>query len=217
VKRRRAKRWREFGRGSDSPSFRLTSPPVGTMYHVTLATGMAGWRPARRRRGRRGRPLRSAPATSPPGGAQTAHSQLGRARPARSISRQGTAHLRWGLVQAAQTRRQADGPLKATYERIKRRRGRQGGQGRRRPRDPSPSTAYSASKAAVHRFSEILAAQLAPHGIPVYRISHGLVRTEITAGSFGDDAPKGGPTPQRRGCVLRSRPRRTRPARSLLR
>jgi hypothetical protein len=32
-------------------------------------------------------------------------------------------HLRWGLIQAAQTAVQADGPLKITYERIKRRRG----------------------------------------------------------------------------------------------
>jgi 3-oxoacyl-[acyl-carrier protein] reductase len=53
----------------------------------------------------------------------------------------------------------------------------------------STSTAYSASKAAVHRFSETLAAQLEPHGIPVFSISPGLVRTEMTSGTFGDDAP----------------------------
>jgi hypothetical protein len=40
-----------------------------------------------------------------------------------SISHQGSPHLRWGLVQAAQTAVQADGPLKAFYERIKQRRG----------------------------------------------------------------------------------------------
>jgi transposase len=40
-----------------------------------------------------------------------------------SITHQGSAHLRWGLIQAAQTAVQADGPLKATYERIKHRRG----------------------------------------------------------------------------------------------
>ena len=40
-----------------------------------------------------------------------------------SISHQGSAHLRWGLVQAAQTAVQAEGPLKTTYERITRRRG----------------------------------------------------------------------------------------------
>lgn len=50
------------------------------------------------------------------------------------------------------------------------------------------STAYSASKAAVHRFSETLARQLEPHGIPVFSISPGLVRTRMTDG-FGDDAP----------------------------
>ena len=50
------------------------------------------------------------------------------------------------------------------------------------------STAYGASKAAVHRFSELLAAQLAPQGVQVFSISPGLVRTEMTSG-FGDDAP----------------------------
>jgi 3-oxoacyl-[acyl-carrier protein] reductase len=50
------------------------------------------------------------------------------------------------------------------------------------------STAYSASKAAVHRFSEILADQLRQHGIPVFSISPGLVRTEMTKAA-PDDAP----------------------------
>ena len=52
----------------------------------------------------------------------------------------------------------------------------------------SDTTAYSASKAAVHRLNETLAAQLAPHGIPVFSISPGLVRTEMTS-RFADDAP----------------------------
>ena len=52
----------------------------------------------------------------------------------------------------------------------------------------STSTAYSASKAAVHRFSETLAGQLEPHGIPVFSISPGLVRTAMTD-DFPDDAP----------------------------
>jgi transposase len=39
------------------------------------------------------------------------------------ITHQGFPHLRWGLIQAAQTAVQTDGPLKATYERIKHRRG----------------------------------------------------------------------------------------------
>jgi 3-oxoacyl-[acyl-carrier protein] reductase len=50
------------------------------------------------------------------------------------------------------------------------------------------TTAYSASKAAVHRFSEILADQLRPHGIPVFSISPGMVRTEMTKNA-PEDAP----------------------------
>ncbi len=53
----------------------------------------------------------------------------------------------------------------------------------------SSSTAYAASKAAVHRFSETLANQLREHGIPVFSISPGLVRTAMTDGEFPDDAP----------------------------
>ena len=53
----------------------------------------------------------------------------------------------------------------------------------------STSTAYSASKAALWRFGETLARQLEPHGIPVFTISPGLVRTEMTEGQWGDDAP----------------------------
>jgi 3-oxoacyl-[acyl-carrier protein] reductase len=52
----------------------------------------------------------------------------------------------------------------------------------------SKGTAYSASKAAVHRFSETLANQLEPHGIPVFSISPGLVRTRMTDDSR-DDLP----------------------------
>src|SRR5206468_12609165 len=50
------------------------------------------------------------------------------------------------------------------------------------------STAYGPSKAAVHRFSELLAGQLAPRGIYVFPISPGLVQTEMT-GNMSDDAP----------------------------
>jgi NAD(P)-dependent dehydrogenase (short-subunit alcohol dehydrogenase family) len=50
------------------------------------------------------------------------------------------------------------------------------------------ATAYGASKAAVHRFSELLAGRLAPQNVFVFSISPGLVRTEMTSG-FGDDAP----------------------------
>jgi 3-oxoacyl-[acyl-carrier protein] reductase len=51
----------------------------------------------------------------------------------------------------------------------------------------SSTTAYSASKAAVHRFSETLANQLRGR-IPVFSISPGLVKTRMTE-PFGDDAP----------------------------
>ena len=53
----------------------------------------------------------------------------------------------------------------------------------------SSSTAYAASKAAVHRFSETLANQLSDYGIPVFPISPGLVRTAMTEGEFAEDAP----------------------------
>jgi 3-oxoacyl-[acyl-carrier protein] reductase len=56
------------------------------------------------------------------------------------------------------------------------------------PRDGPNATAYPASKAAVHRFSEVLAASLAPQNVFVFSISPGLVKTAMTAG-FGDDAP----------------------------
>jgi len=51
------------------------------------------------------------------------------------------------------------------------------------------STAYGASKAAVSRFGETLSVQLEPHGIPVFTISPGLVRTQMTGDRFSDDAP----------------------------
>ncbi len=49
-------------------------------------------------------------------------------------------------------------------------------------------TAYGPSKAALHRFGEVLAGQLQPHGIAVFTISPGLVRTALTE-RLGDDAP----------------------------
>jgi 3-oxoacyl-[acyl-carrier protein] reductase len=51
------------------------------------------------------------------------------------------------------------------------------------------SSAYGSSKAALYRFGDTLAEQLKPHGIPVFTISPGLVRTEMTEDRFGDDAP----------------------------
>ena len=53
----------------------------------------------------------------------------------------------------------------------------------------SRSSAYAASKAAVGRFGETLAGQLADHGIPVFVISPGLVKTEMTEETFPADAP----------------------------
>jgi 3-oxoacyl-[acyl-carrier protein] reductase len=50
------------------------------------------------------------------------------------------------------------------------------------------ATSYGASKAAVHRFSELLATQLAPMNVFVFSISPGLVKTEMTK-RFPDDAP----------------------------
>ena len=50
------------------------------------------------------------------------------------------------------------------------------------------STSYGPSKAALGRFGEALALTVAPHGITVFTISPGLVRTAMTE-TFGDDAP----------------------------
>jgi len=49
-------------------------------------------------------------------------------------------------------------------------------------------TAYGPSKAALYRFGELLAGQVAEHGIAVFTISPGLVRTAMTE-PFGDEAP----------------------------
>jgi NAD(P)-dependent dehydrogenase (short-subunit alcohol dehydrogenase family) len=49
-------------------------------------------------------------------------------------------------------------------------------------------TSYASSKAALCRFGETLAVQLRDR-IPVFFFSPGLVRTDMTDDSFGDDAP----------------------------
>jgi 3-oxoacyl-[acyl-carrier protein] reductase len=56
------------------------------------------------------------------------------------------------------------------------------------PRSGRSATAYGASKAAVHRFSELLATSLRGENVFVFSISPGLVRTEMTA-DFPADAP----------------------------
>jgi 3-oxoacyl-[acyl-carrier protein] reductase len=50
-------------------------------------------------------------------------------------------------------------------------------------------TAYGASKAALSRFTEAVDAQSREHGVRAFHISPGMVRTEMTAPVFGDDAP----------------------------
>jgi 3-oxoacyl-[acyl-carrier protein] reductase len=47
---------------------------------------------------------------------------------------------------------------------------------------------YGPSKAAVGRFAEYLAAEMAPHGVSVFLISPGLVQTDLTSWA-GPDAP----------------------------
>ena len=51
------------------------------------------------------------------------------------------------------------------------------------------SPAYGASKAAVSRYSELLAAEVGPAGVRVFHISPGMVRTDMTRGLVPDDAP----------------------------
>jgi NAD(P)-dependent dehydrogenase (short-subunit alcohol dehydrogenase family) len=50
-------------------------------------------------------------------------------------------------------------------------------------------TAYGASKAALSRFTEALDAQTRDHGVRAFHISPGLVRSDMTAPVFADDAP----------------------------
>ncbi len=50
------------------------------------------------------------------------------------------------------------------------------------------TTAYGGSKAALYRMAEGLSLQLEPHGIAVFTISPGLVKTDMTE-PFGDDMP----------------------------
>jgi NAD(P)-dependent dehydrogenase (short-subunit alcohol dehydrogenase family) len=56
------------------------------------------------------------------------------------------------------------------------------------PASGEASTAYGASKAAVHRFTELLAAQLSPRNVHVFSVAPGLIRTAMTE-HMGDRAP----------------------------
>ncbi|MDH5332683.1 MAG: SDR family oxidoreductase [Thermoleophilia bacterium] len=51
------------------------------------------------------------------------------------------------------------------------------------------STSYGPSKAALGRFTELLAAQTWTLGIRVFLVAPGLVQTAMTTGMVGDDAP----------------------------
>jgi len=54
---------------------------------------------------------------------------------------------------------------------------------------PALGTAYGASKAALGRFTETLAAELAPRGVFPFLISPGLVKTDMAGPVFPDDSP----------------------------
>jgi 3-oxoacyl-[acyl-carrier protein] reductase len=54
---------------------------------------------------------------------------------------------------------------------------------------PGLGSSYGASKAALGRFTETLEAQLQGTGVHAFFISPGLVRSDMTAPVFGDDAP----------------------------
>jgi 3-oxoacyl-[acyl-carrier protein] reductase len=51
------------------------------------------------------------------------------------------------------------------------------------------NTAYGASKAALARYSELLANTVRDRGVLVFLMSPGLVRTDMTEGAFAEDAP----------------------------
>ncbi|HEY4346798.1 MAG TPA: SDR family oxidoreductase [Gaiellaceae bacterium] len=57
------------------------------------------------------------------------------------------------------------------------------------PRPGAQAESYGPSKAAVGRFAELLAAEVGSKGVAVFLISPGLVRTDMSTPSFGDDAP----------------------------
>jgi NAD(P)-dependent dehydrogenase (short-subunit alcohol dehydrogenase family) len=52
--------------------------------------------------------------------------------------------------------------------------------------DAMINSAYMVSKAAINRFTEALAAEARPHGICVFAISPGTVKTEMSRVAFAD-------------------------------
>jgi NAD(P)-dependent dehydrogenase (short-subunit alcohol dehydrogenase family) len=55
--------------------------------------------------------------------------------------------------------------------------------------DGAVNTPYTASKAALNRFGEVLHGELRELGIPVFTISPGMVLTDMSRGWFPDDTP----------------------------
>ena len=53
--------------------------------------------------------------------------------------------------------------------------------------DAVTNSAYMASKAAINRFTEALAAEARSYGVSVFAISPGMVRTNMTRATFADD------------------------------
>ena len=124
------------------------------------------------RRGRRGRPARE----------RRGRLRRGSARGRRRV----VAHVRGeraGRVHVLPRVRAAHGRARRRPHRQRRIRLGVPADARRAERHRVP-----ASKAAVNRFSEVLAASLAPQNVFVFSISPGLVRTAMTA-RFGEDAP----------------------------
>ena len=72
------------------------------------------------------------------------------------------------------------------------------------------NTAYPASKAAVHRFSEVLAVELAPSNVFVFSISPGLVKTEMTSWMSGRHAVDAAGVRAARSCARSRRASSTR-------
>ena len=94
----------------------------------------------------------------------------------------------WHLFEVNVRRRLPHLPARAARDDRARRRPDRDHRQRRLVPAGSTSGAYGASKAAVGRYGEVLAKQVEPHGVKVFVISPGLVKTDMTS-PFGDDMP----------------------------